>query len=278
LLDEIHDKCLEVLSAYEGDGYKERFGFIDNLKTVRDPIRIAYLNGQVADRLSAGALGAMHLAPPEVTDIENIEFFAFDVDSEEVLEDLDLARYRETVLAAGRDLTPESLKRAKVAVTYLGNEALHWLWSVFDCLVAEVYDGGALFVLSGGTWYQVEPNYVNQVSEAVSVRARPPEFLPLRQGTETEPEYNLRASQLAGLYGLDGCLAKPSGATSPVEFCDLLRHDRRLVHVKRRSRSSTLSHLFAQGMISAELFLGDASFRSDLINKLTIEISRPPLG
>jgi uncharacterized protein (TIGR04141 family) len=109
VLDEIHAKCVEVFSAYEGDDYKERFAFIDNLKTVRDPARIAVLNSQVSARLNSAALGSMHLAPPEVTDIENIEFFAFDIDSDNLLGDLDLARYRDEALTAGRDLTADSL-------------------------------------------------------------------------------------------------------------------------------------------------------------------------
>lgn len=44
---------------------------------------------------------------------------------------------------------------------------------------------------------------------------------------------------------------------------DLLRIDidRQLFHVKRYGQSSILSHLFMQGMVSAELLLSDAQFR-----------------
>jgi|SRR5579863_2319765 len=60
--------------------------------------------------------------------------------------------------------------------------------------------------------------------------------------------------------------------------------DGKLVHVKRYGGSSVLSHLFAQGVVSGELFLGDAAFR-EKVNaelptgfKLTDPQARPMPG
>lgn len=41
-----------------------------------------------------------------------------------------------------------------------------------------------------------------------------------------------------------------------------------MVHVKRKSRSATLSHLFAQGSVSLETFLGDGNFRANMKEKI----------
>jgi uncharacterized protein (TIGR04141 family) len=49
---------------------------------------------------------------------------------------------------------------------------------------------------------------------------------------------------------------------SPIEPCDLLTSQRHFIHVKRRTHSSTLSHLFAQGLVSGRLFAGDPIFRA----------------
>lgn len=38
---------------------------------------------------------------------------------------------------------------------------------------------------------------------------------------------------------------------SPIELCDLLTQDGSLIHVKRRAGARELSHLFAQGAVSA---------------------------
>jgi len=58
---------------------------------------------------------------------------------------------------------------------------------------------------------------------------------------------------------------------SPIEFCDLYSLDRKIIHVKRYGGSDVLSHLFAQGTVSAELFLLDSNFRVELNTKLPPE-------
>jgi uncharacterized protein (TIGR04141 family) len=58
------------------------------------------------------------------------------------------------------------------------------------------------------------------------------------------------------------------GGHSSIEFCDLLTGDKKLIHVKRYSGSAQLSHLFAQGAVSGELFVQDAQFRHKLNEEL----------
>jgi uncharacterized protein (TIGR04141 family) len=50
---------------------------------------------------------------------------------------------------------------------------------------------------------------------------------------------------------LDGVLVKPEEATTPIEFCDLLSSNKGLIYIKKKTRSATLSHLFAQGTVAA---------------------------
>ncbi len=51
------------------------------------------------------------------------------------------------------------------------------------------------------------------------------------------------------------------GGKSSIEFCDLLGANGDIVHVKRYSGSRDLSHLFAQGLNSGQLFQIDEGFR-----------------
>ena len=53
-----------------------------------------------------------------------------------------------------------------------------------------------------------------------------------------------------------------------IELCDILTADGEFIHVKRKSRSSTLSHLFAQGSISAETFVNDGVFRDKIRDEI----------
>jgi uncharacterized protein (TIGR04141 family) len=67
-----------------------------------------------------------------------------------------------------------------------------------------------------------------------------------------EGDYNQLAAQCEGHLLLDKQTIHLTGQT-PIEICDLLSKDRQLIHVKRHLGSSDLSHLFAQGLVSAEV-------------------------
>src|SRR5260370_41653865 len=63
---------------------------------------------------------------------------------------------------------------------------------------------------------------------------------------------------------LDTKTARCRGTSTGIEVCDLLSDDGDLLHVKhRKGGSSSLSHLFAQGRMSAEALLRDEDFRRD---------------
>ena len=57
---------------------------------------------------------------------------------------------------------------------------------------------------------------------------------------------------------------------SNIELCDVFSLDKKeLIHIKFRYSSSTLSHLFAQGKISAFALIRDRSFRKNCRTKLS---------
>jgi uncharacterized protein (TIGR04141 family) len=58
---------------------------------------------------------------------------------------------------------------------------------------------------------------------------------------------------------------KLGAGQTPIEFCDLYTTGRDVVHVKRYGQSRSLSHLFAQGTVSGELFKTQSAFRA-LVN------------
>jgi uncharacterized protein (TIGR04141 family) len=72
----------------------------------------------------------------------------------------------------------------------------------------------------------------------------------------------------AGLYLFDKELVRFQGERGPVEFCDLLSEARQIVHVKRGSRSSLLSHLFMQGCVAAEAFVDYRPLRVQIRERL----------
>jgi uncharacterized protein (TIGR04141 family) len=170
------DKASSLLVAYESDFYKERFGFIDELRGVRDPGKINKLNDTILEVLNGDELGSLHLAPPDIVDLQEIDGFIYDGMSSDTFVDLDVERYRE--LASGRLLTIELLRKSKIGVTYRGAGVPHLRWSAYDCLVAEVREADRLFVLSAGTWYEVASDFAARVANDVAERLGDPNLLP----------------------------------------------------------------------------------------------------
>jgi uncharacterized protein (TIGR04141 family) len=85
----------------------------------------------------------------------------------------------------------------------------------------------------------------------------------------SEGDYNAEvAAADATYYNMDANNVRRSGSYDKIEFCDLLKDLRTLIHVKFYRSSSTLSHLFAQGHVSAETFVKDEVFRDRLNTKL----------
>lgn len=268
-LEHLHEKCDHLLDAFRSQEYRDRFGFIDDLRIVRDRPRINELNNVLLARLAAGDFNVIHMAPPEVTDVQDIEEFEFDQILGERHLALDIEHYCRRVQEEGLDLSIDTLRKGEVGVTYRGNNDIVWLWTVYDCIVAEIPDGRRLFILSGGTWYQVEAAFAQRVGQAALHWAKDPGFLPAVLDGESEPNYNVRVATAANnLRSFDTILGRPAGARSAIEFCDLVHGTNRIIHVKRRTGSSTLSHLFSQAVISAEVFLRDATYRADLCNRL----------
>jgi uncharacterized protein (TIGR04141 family) len=65
---------------------------------------------------------------------------------------------------------------------------------------------------------------------------------------------------------------------SRFEFCDLYDKSGKMIHIKRYSGSSELSHLFAQGLVSSELFLESEEFRSEVNLKLSNDCKIPDVS
>ena len=138
---------------------------------------------------------------------------------------------------------------------------------------ASVSLGPRRFVLLDGEWYEFGAAYLEQLRQDVE------RLLTRSSGTVTLPGWKRRAN---GKYEeekayndrvadgdprfvrLDRRLVQSRpGRFSGIEICDLLGPDDELIHVKKASGSAPLSHLFAQGLVSAQALFQQADVRRD---------------
>lgn len=141
-------------------------------------------------------------------------------------------------------------------------------WTAFKCTYAELEHQDHSYLHTGGKWYEVESDFVKETNKAYN-RIQDCEISFPKYHDASEGEYlnRISAADQKRFALMDQQNISIGKGQSPVEFCDLFTSDKDIIHVKRYGQSSVLSHLFAQGLVSGELFCGDKKFREQ-INEL----------
>ncbi|RIK67115.1 MAG: hypothetical protein DCC65_07805 [Planctomycetota bacterium] len=265
---ELASVCKRAFEAYGRDDYKKDFGFIDHLRPVADPSLKSTLEAALIDALKSGNTDRIHLAPPEPLDWERVDGFLYSTQGDEdAHSDLDIDDY----LATFDDATTLSLadvRRHRIAARFSGGTDAHEQWSVHDSIVFETEIGDHLYVLSAGDWYEVAKSFAQSVANRLKKVKSPALMLPNADASDSEGDYNQSVATSEKFALMDQKLVRARDANSDIELCDLLTPNRQLIHVKKKTRSATLSHLFAQGVVAAEAFLWDEEFRKAARSKI----------
>lgn len=271
----VGEKCRQLLDAYSRTDYQERFGWIDHLRTVEDDALTATLDDHLVAAFIAEDFAALHLAAPEQLSWEEVAGFrySFEADDAPLRPDPDGHEYMEARARRPRargELDLAQLRRDKLMVFGGPADARLAAWSIYRCCVFQTAFAGKLYALSSGQYYEVEPTFAAEIAAQVASIAELAASdlgMPAAQSGETEPDYLERATPaMADALGapvalMDRKLVRAADAATDIEVCDVFTSARHFIHVKRRTRSSTLSHLFAQGTGSAQAFVSDRTFR-----------------
>lgn len=257
--DQLGEKCRSILRAYRSTHYKDKgFGFVDHVRRVSDGSIIDDLDQGLVDDLLSRRHDHIHMAPPEIIDWDAIEGFSF-VKRAPPEPAMTLASFFAQIRKCD-EVSVERLKQRQKVFVHSGNAAEPVAqWSVYRVLVVERNRKGRRYVLSGGDWYEIEKEFADKIKKRVAAIRPAGLRLPAARQGETEGAYNKRVAK-RGIYHMDRKCSRVDG--DPIEVCDLYATDQRqFIHVKHWTASATLSHLFAQGRISAETFLDDPIFR-----------------
>jgi len=263
---ELPSKCEELLQAYNDDTYKQHFEWVDHLNEVRDKSLVEILNAKLVNALRSGSIQNLHLAPPEPLDWQSVEKFRIQGTGQTEYFDLDIEEYLTALGEKRRNLTIEKLKRCQVSLRWTGGAQFQNKWSVFNCIVWETTENGRLYAIAEGRWFEIERNFARRVRKFLEDVHVTSNLLPPAKSNEKEEEYNRRVARnrRSKLICLDRVLVTPEDGPSKIEFCDLLSLSGQFIHVKKKTRSSTLSHLFAQGTVAGRVFLQDGRAREQL--------------
>lgn len=268
-LVELHEYLDKYLEKYESDDYKENFSWIDHLSEIRDKSKSEELNNELIKKVQAKDFSKTWLAAPDIIDWSTIAGFRYNAPKKgELHPDLNWPDCIAT-FPSDRAIDLQLLKDwSVISIDDFDNKCSKW--SVYKCIYAELNIGNATYLLNNGRWYKIDADFVTDVDNACSKIPRWDVPLP-EYNAKGEGAYNLFVvdNQPTEFDLMDQKLILHGGGSSKIEACDLYHKSKALVHVKRYGGSSTLSHLFAQGRVSGEIFKTDAAFR----NKVSAELS-----
>jgi uncharacterized protein (TIGR04141 family) len=121
-----------------------------------------------------------------------------------------------------------------------------------------------------GKWYEINNDFAKTVNdEYEKIQISTIKFP--NSNYRTEDEYNLQfcnTNSNCVMMHKKGEISYGGGSGNKIEVCDILTKDKRLIHIKKSEASNTLSHLFNQALISAEV-LKEENFRKLLADKLS---------
>jgi uncharacterized protein (TIGR04141 family) len=262
-----------LLTAYrvkfETDLSGADYEWVNNISVVKSAILIAELEATLDKKLAAKQFDDMWLSVPEIIDWKTVVGFMYTHGHGTLHSDISMEGFLKT-LEPGVALSLSLLRDRKVTCGDADHRPTFDQWPVFKCLYAEVEHGHKKYILNGGKWYGIDADFEKRTDKDFEKIHRSKLKFPAYTGGG-EGEYNraIAKSEPAQYVLLDDTeKISHGGGHGQVEVCDLFSANRELIHVKIYSKSSVLSHLFAQGFVSGQLIQIDANFREKVHAKL----------
>lgn len=250
----------EYYVKYNDDSYKKTFPWVDHIAEVKSKGLIADLDESMGEHIRDGKHERIWLSVPDIIDWDDVSGFRYSLRANKPeFSDIHLDKFLQSLDDAEINI---GLLKAK-CIHCISNEGFEkYKWKAYKCLYGEINLDSNTYLLSGGKWYIVDTDFVKTVNDSFKATPQYDKALPVYDHM-SETEYNSRVASLApNEYALmDRKFIYHGGGQSKFEFCDLYTTDKNIIHVKRYGASSVLSHLFAQGVNSAELFQTDPDFR-----------------
>ena len=263
-VNQLKELCKELLTAYNEDKYKERFGWIDQLKLVKDKITKDELNQSLVDDINSINIDNIELTQPEIFDPLRISGYKYHYSTDGDLElVLDIESYLSNLPKEEKPLTVEYLKGHHISYYYEDDTTASGNWTIFKCLACQKEYKGTTYVLNAGDWFEISDDLVKDVDGYVKTIGK--SNLPFPENIwGDEGAYNESAAKiLPDTLLQDKQLIRIGGPHGSIEPCDLLTKPNYIIHVKRKTHSATLSHLYAQAQVSADLLRADRKFKTE---------------
>lgn len=274
-VNNIVDLIKDVYGIYQQDNYMQYFDFIDNIKQVKKKDEINKLNQILKEKIDDDKIELSFMFPSQ--EVESVHTYKIGSKKREISLDIDYDEYMKYLDSYSKTLNLDNLKNDKVYYDTDGSEDFHLFKTMYDCCIADFKDGQHHYCLISGKWYDIKEDFYNQIEryyhEEVEVEK---EIDFIHCDWKTEDEYNKYLTKhLYGAVEMHKKLIKMEAQSSSVEVADVF-FENSYIHIKQDTSSSRLSHLFAQGYVSASLLM-QKNFQEAVLNEYNEQVVKKSL-
>ncbi len=249
--------------------YKKNFAWVDDIMPLKDKTLLEYLDNQLVDAICTKNFEYLDISVPQISEEDTIDGYKFTKNGETFPEPAILDFINS--FQDGHEIDCTTLKRRYLYVIDAQSSSALERWRIYNCLHFQSTINGKFYILFGGQWYIVDGKLIDHVMKYLNVIISKDNFhfsCNKSWGREDQYNENFANSDLEKYVLLDKKLVKCESARTNIESCDIFSVDKVFYHIKPKKSSSSLSHLFAQGKISAEAFLKDTQYRRELRRKI----------
>ena len=277
--DVILSELLEdVLNAYKSDSYKQKgLEWIDHVQYVKEKEIISELDGVLLNHITNKSLENPIIAPNKIVsylDIEGYFISGMNIShkiKENFYDDIPSDQFWEYLYEKIEDENIEDkiIDKLKSCSLYCWtNDSAHKISSIYDSLFIEIDHNNEKFFINNGDWFKIESAYYGYITnkiDNIAIFSNP--IVPSCAENWNEGEFNEKfAASDPNRFKLfdKKNFHLPNYGHSKIEPADIITTEKQFIHVKKGGSSANLSHLFAQGVVSAQLYKNEKKFIEEI--------------
>lgn len=151
LAEEIPSVAADLLRYYQMELYTASFGWVDNIRRVKNAETISMLDSSLLEALKDRD-NSLAITVPEIAEWDSVLGFSFTRTRRELFATIDASKYLGSLDVDS--VTIESIRRDRLYVTDIHENQSSY--SIYSCIYFEIDSGDTKQVLFGGKWYEID--------------------------------------------------------------------------------------------------------------------------